>query len=98
MGSRQIDVHAEFGMNTIMPSRGSCRAESAIPDTARVLRLTPRHDMGKARQVKQGDFTLHEGELIPNRSVFGFYRLHQPKKVARIMPRGVSGKPAIHLA
>jgi hypothetical protein len=54
--------------------------------------------MGKAQEVKQGDFTLHEGELIPNKSVFGFYRPHQPKKVARIMPRGASGEPAIHLA
>jgi hypothetical protein len=48
--------------------------------------------------VKQGDFTFHEGELIPNRSVFGFYRLYQPKNVARIMPGSVSGKPAIHVA
>jgi hypothetical protein len=54
--------------------------------------------MGKAQQVKQGDFTLHEGELIPKRSIFGFYRPHQPKKVARIMPRGAGGKPAIQLA
>jgi hypothetical protein len=54
--------------------------------------------MSKAQELKQGDFTSHEGELIPNRSVFGFYRPYQPKKVARIMPRGASGKPAIHLA
>jgi hypothetical protein len=86
------------GNLVIMPSRRSCRGELANPDTARVLRLTPRHDIGKAQQVKQGDFTLHEGKLIPNRSVFGFYRPHQPKKVARIVPRGTSGKPAFQLA
>jgi hypothetical protein len=97
-GSGQFGAHAELGMNTIMPSRGSCREESANPDTARVLRLAPRHDMGKAQQVKQGDFTLHERKLIPNKSAFGFYRPHQPKKIARIMPRGASSKPAIHLA
>src|SRR5262245_25860043 len=47
-GSGQFDVHVELGISMIMPSRGSCREKSADPDTARGLRLDPRHDMSKA--------------------------------------------------
>ena len=46
-------------------------AKSANPDTVRVLRHVPRHDMDKAQQVQIGEFTSHGGKLLPNSSDWG---------------------------
>jgi hypothetical protein len=85
-------------MTAIIPNPGSCRNTSANPDTVRVCRHIPRHDMTKAQQVKKGDFTPNRGKRPLNWSVLALYRPHRWKKGVSIMPKAITDKAAIYLA
>src|SRR4030095_2923313 len=53
-GSGQFRVHPEHGMNSIIPSTGSCRVTLVNVYGATIACEAPRHDQSEARNARRG--------------------------------------------
>ncbi len=74
-----------------MPSSRSCRVKSVNPDTAAILRLVPRHDMGKSQRSKKGISPSMEANGFQIGSFLRSLRLLDRKQASGSC-RGVSAK------